>query len=191
VAPEKGLDRLAGAYRRLRHDGRLPASRLEAAGYLGGEHRDYLAGIERRLREWGLAEEFVYHGELDRAGKLAFLARLDVFSVPAPYHEAKGLSVLEAMATGVPVVLPRSGAFIELIGRTNGGLLVEPDDEESLAEGLRRIWSDRELGSSLGRQGAEGVRTSHTVGTMADRAIEVYRELAGRSVTAGGVAVSA
>ena len=69
-----------------------------------------------------------YHGEVDREEKLAFLRGLDVLSVPATFDEPKGMFVLEAMASGVPVVQPRRGGFIEIVERTGGGLLVERDD---------------------------------------------------------------
>ena len=56
-------------------------------------------------------------------------------SVPATYAEPKGIFLLEAMATGVPVVQPRRGAFPEILETTGGGLLVDADDEEALAGG--------------------------------------------------------
>ena len=93
----------------------------------------------------GLSEEFVYRGAVDRAGKLEFLRSLDVLSVPATYDEPKGMFLLEAMASGVPVVQPRRGAFTEVVEKTGGGLLVEPDSPEALADGLHRMWSDRQL----------------------------------------------
>jgi glycosyltransferase involved in cell wall biosynthesis len=177
IAPEKGLDRLCAAYRRLRRDGRLPAARLEAAGYLGPEHRAYLDGILRQMGAADLGGEFVYHGALDREEKLAFLRRLDVFSVPTPYHEPKGLFLLEAMACGVPVVQPRCGAFPEMIARTAGGVLVEPDSEEALADGLFSLYRDREQARRLGQQGAAGVRAHYSVGAMAERVLEIYGEM--------------
>ncbi len=135
VAPEKGLQELAEAYRVLRQDKGLPKARLEAAGYLGNEHRSYLAGIERQMREWGLGDEFRYHGGVDRAQKIEFLRGLDVLSVPGPYPDPKGTYLLEAMAAGTPVVQPRRGAYTETIERTGGGLLVEPTTD-ALADGL-------------------------------------------------------
>jgi len=178
VAPEKGLDRLADAYVLLRRERGLPPSRLEAAGYLAAEHRDYLARIERRLSGAGLRDEFQYHGEMDRAAKVRFLRGLDVFSMPAPYHEPKGLSVLEAMASGVPVVQPRHGAFPEMIERMGGGLLVSSDSIESLAEGLWQLWVDRELRDKLGRAAVVGVRTHYGINRMARDTVAVFEDVA-------------
>ena len=117
--------------------------RLEAAGYMARSSREYLDRVRQTLEQAGLAGEFTYRGEIDRAGKLAFLAGLDVLSVPATYDEPKGLFLLEAMASGVPVVQPRRGAFVEIVEKTGGGLLVEPDDAQQLADGLYALWSDR------------------------------------------------
>ena len=48
------------------------------------------------------------------------------------------------------MVQPRRGGFTEIVEKTGGGLLVEPDDPESLAEGLLRIYRDPELRRTLG-----------------------------------------
>ena len=95
VAPEKGLHVLAESYVHLRRSAPPGAASrsatLEVAGYLAPEHRDYLRGIERTLRDAGLASEFHYRGVLDRAQKLEFLRNLDVLSVPGTYDEPKGI----------------------------------------------------------------------------------------------------
>lgn len=178
VAPEKGLHLLAEAYRVLRRELGLADARLAAAGYLAPEHKGYLAGIEAKLRDWGLAGEFRYHGVPDRAGKIAFLQGLDAFSVPSPYAEPKGLYLLEALANGLPCVQPRHGAFPEVLQRTGGGLLFEPNDARALAEQLLVLAKDRAGARALGRGGAEGVRRHHSVARMADRALEVYGRIA-------------
>jgi glycosyltransferase involved in cell wall biosynthesis len=174
VAPEKGLHLLAEAYRVLRRELGLAEARLEAAGYLGREHRSYLAAIEQRLVGWGLGDEFRYRGTLDREEKIDFLHGLDVLSVPSPYAEPKGLYLLEALASGVPCVEPRHGAFPEVLGRTGGGVLFEPNDAHDLARRLLKLARDRRAARALGRTGAEGVRQHHSVGQMATRALEVY-----------------
>ena len=177
IAPEKGLHALAEAYRALRARPGIGASRLLAAGYLAPEHQGYLADVKAKMAAWGLADQFEYRGELDRVGKLAFLHGLDVLSVPATYEEPKGLFLLEAMAAGVPVVQPRRGAFPEILERTGGGLLVEPDRAEALAEGLLALWRDPAGRRALAETGAAGVREHYTAGRMAEEAEALYSSL--------------
>lgn len=177
VAPEKGLHVLAETYRRLRLERKsFPAARLEVAGYLGAEHAAYLGGIEKQMKDCGLKDEFHYRGVLDRRQKIEFLRSLDVLSVPATYDEPKGIFLLEAMACGVPVVQPRRGAFTEVIEKTRGGLLVEPDDPESLADGILEVQRNPQLAEELSANGFRGVREHYSVARMADRALEVYDE---------------
>jgi glycosyltransferase involved in cell wall biosynthesis len=177
VAPEKGLHRLAEAYRILRRERGLPASRLRAAGYLAPEHKGYLAGVEARLAEWGLRDEFEYRGALSREEKIRFLRELDVLSVPSDYLEPKGLYLLEAMANGVPVVQPRHGAFPEILERTGGGLLFDPPDLGGLADAVLELHADPDRAAELGRRGAEGVRQHYSARLMAERAAEVFSSL--------------
>jgi len=177
VAPEKGLHILCEAYKMLRHRGDCPPSRLEVAGYLAPEHRGYLNRIERMMREGGFAEEFHYRGVVDREEKIRFLQGLDVLSVPAVYDDPKGMFLLEAMACGVPVVEPRRGSFPEIIRKTSGGILVEPDDPQSLAEGIRAIWQHPSLAEEFRRRGEEGVRRHYSAAVMAGCALEVYATL--------------
>jgi len=174
IAPEKGLHILADAYLELRRETEFSGVTLEAAGYLAPEHRDYLRGIERTMRDAGFAHEFKYRGVLDRAHKIDYLRNLDVLSVPSTYGDAKGLFLLEAMANGVPVVQPRHGSFTEIVQTTGGGLLVEADNTAALAEGILALWKDRALLEELGRRGAAGVREHYTVARMAARAVDVY-----------------
>jgi glycosyltransferase involved in cell wall biosynthesis len=176
IAPEKGLHLLADAYHRLRSRPNAPPARLLAAGYLLNEHRDYLSSIEQRLRDWGRASEFTYAGAPDREGKIARLREMDVFSMPAIYAEPKGLSLLEAMANGVPIVQPRRGAFTEIVERTGGGVLVTPDDPGALADALLALLLDRDRAAALGRAGAAGVRQHYSAEHMAVAAEKVYEE---------------
>jgi glycosyltransferase involved in cell wall biosynthesis len=139
--------------------------------------RAYLEGARAVLAQAGLQGEMTYRGELDRAGKRAFLRDLDVLSVPATYDEPKGMFLLEAMASGVPVVQPRRGAFIEIVGKTGGGVLVDQDDPEALAAGLHSLWADAGMRERLGRTGYEGVRRHYTIAHSADRLSAVYESL--------------
>ncbi len=174
IAPEKGLHLLAEGYRQFR--ARFPEleCRLEAAGYMGPEHKPYLASIERQFADWGLADEFRYRGAVDRAGKIAFLQNASVLSVPGHYADPKGIYVLEGMACGVPFIQPDHGAFPELRERTQGGVLVKPDDPASLADALGLLAADSQLRARLGANAFEGVRRHHTVSHMAESAVAAY-----------------
>jgi glycosyltransferase involved in cell wall biosynthesis len=179
VAPEKGLHVLAQAYKELRTKGLLPKARLEAAGWMAPEHASYLSDIQADLKAAGLDGEFRYHGTVDRVQKINFLRSLDVLSVPATYNEPKGIFLLEAMACGVPVVQPRRGGFTEVVEKTGGGLLVEPDSVDALVEGLAKIYREPQLAQSLGSSGFDNVRKHYNVSLMADRALEVYETIVG------------
>lgn len=174
VCPEKGLHTLCEAYRYLRERTDFSGATLEAAGYLTPEHKSYLKQVERQMKDWGLGHEFQYRGVLNRAQKIDFLRNLNVLSVPGSYNEPKGIYLLEAMANGVPVVQPRRGAFPEIVEKTGGGILVEPDSVEALANGILPLWKDRKQAEALGRRGAAGVREHYSVAKMAQRTLEVF-----------------
>jgi glycosyltransferase involved in cell wall biosynthesis len=178
IAPEKGLHLLCEAYRRLAlRAGASRPTRLWAAGYLGPEHRAYLAGIQQQMEAWGLAAQFRYHGELDRGAKLAYLRELSVLSVPGAYEDPKGLFLLEALASGVPLVQPRRGAATEIVETTGGGILVAPEDPDALADGLLALLSAPETRRTLLERGYDGVRAHYSAALMRDRALEVYGSL--------------
>ncbi len=177
IAPEKGLHVLIDAFRILAGEVGHDRVRLRVAGYLGLDRRSYLAGIRERLAEWRLDGGVEFLGELYRPGKLAFLRGLDVLSVPATFEEPRGRYVLEALASGVPVVEPRHGAFPELIESTGGGHLVEPGSAEGLAAGLRRLMEDPLLRRELGERGRRAVHARHGAGAMADATLALYQRL--------------
>jgi glycosyltransferase involved in cell wall biosynthesis len=183
IAPEKGLHNLAEAYRILRTEHGLPPSRLIAAGYLPPEHKPYLEQITNGLAKAGLAEEFVYRGAVERAKKVQFFHEIDVLSVPTPYHEPKGLFVLEAMACGVPVVQPNHGAFPEVIARTGGGVLSASDAGRDVADAIATLWKDPARRREIGQRGADGVRNHYTVRHMAEAVLHAYRDATQQDVS--------
>jgi glycosyltransferase involved in cell wall biosynthesis len=84
--------------------------------------------------------------------------------------------LIEAMANGVPVVQPRRGAFIEIVEKTGGGLLVEPDNPDSLADGFHALWRDRATAAALGERAFNGARSHYTVAHSAERLLDVYQQ---------------
>jgi glycosyltransferase involved in cell wall biosynthesis len=181
ICPEKGLHFLVDAFHRLAEKVGKEKVCLKAAGYLGKRDHAYLDNIKEQVKAWDLSDQFEYIGEVDRQGKLDFLQSLDVFSVPTTYREPKGLYVLEALASGVPVVQPAHGAFPELIQATGGGILVEPNLPESLADGIHSLMLDFELRAFLGNQGRAKVHQDYNDDVMADATLKVYEQYGPRT----------
>jgi len=177
VCPEKGFHILVEAFRILCERKELPPIRLRAAGYLGKADKPYLARIEEQLRNWGLADRFEYAGEPDRNGKIAILQSFDVMSVPAIYHESKGLSILEALANGVPVVQPAHGSYPEIIADTGGGVLCEPENPEDLAAKLEMFIREPRLVEEHGARGHRAIRERYSDRRMAEETIGLYKRL--------------
>lgn len=178
ICHEKGLHLLIEAAEKLSSaNPATPPFEIHAAGYLGGGDREYLAAIERRVAHGPLAGRFTYHGELDRAAKIAFLQSLDVLSLPTVYRESKGLPVLEAWANAIPTLLPDHGAFPEMIADAGGGLLHRPLDADDLAGQLQEILHHPGQAAELGRRGQEAVQDRYHAAAMASRTLDLYASL--------------
>jgi glycosyltransferase involved in cell wall biosynthesis len=180
VCADKGLHQLADALKLLAADPDVPLVRVRAAGYLDPADRPYLAKIERRMADAGLSDRFQYVGELDHAGKIAFLQSLDLFCLPTVYRESKGLSVFEAWANGVSAVLPAHGAFPEMIADTGGGVLCPPGDATALAAALKLMILDPDFAAECGRRAQQVVHAQYNSEVMARRMIALYDEVTGR-----------
>jgi alpha-1,3-rhamnosyl/mannosyltransferase len=91
-----------------------------------------------------------YLGYLPENDLAALMAGSAVFVMPSLY-EGFGLPVLEAMASGVPVVTSRGGALEEVAG--DAAILVDPQDTEEIAAGIQRVLDDSALRETLVRKG--------------------------------------
>jgi glycosyltransferase involved in cell wall biosynthesis len=163
----KGLGLLVDAFILLKRRPECARVRLRLAGSCTASDQRYVDEQQAKLAAAGIAGDVEVLTNLSRDEKLAFLRTLSVFSVPATYGEAFGLYVIEALASGVPVVQPRLGAFPELIEKTGGGLLCEAQDPASLAEGLATLVADRGRARTLGAQGRRAVIEHFSAEAMA------------------------
>ena len=165
VAPEKGLHVLAEAFRLVQAE--EPHAVMQAAGYMGSEHREY-------LNECHKFSKFEYLGTLDRDQKQRFLEGLDVICVPSPYADPKGTYLLEALAAGTPFVQARHGAFSEIEAKTGGGLLADSADPQPIAAKLLELIRDRPRVRALAEAGLAGVHREYGLRRSAERAVEIY-----------------
>jgi glycosyltransferase involved in cell wall biosynthesis len=180
LAPEKGLDVLVEAFCRLAKRPGLETTRLEVAGYLGTDQVSWVGALRRRLASDGLASRARFLATITPDAKRDLLERADVFCVPTRHPEPKGLFAFEALASGVPLVLPDHGAFPELLARAGGGLLVPPLDVDALASTLETVLLDPSLRERLSAEGRAAAESYFHSGRMAQETIEIYREVLAR-----------
>lgn len=168
---EKGLDTLVEAYLLLRKRDRIKNVRLHIGGGCGPADEPFVAEMRKRLAAEDVLQDVQFFPNLERGPKQEFLRNLSVFSVPALYGEAFGLYIIEALASGVPVVQPEVAAFSELIAATGGGRLCTPGAAGALAEVLEQVLADPKLAQTLGQKGRQAVLERFTSEHMARQII--------------------
>jgi glycosyltransferase involved in cell wall biosynthesis len=181
IVPVKGLDLLVEALRLLLAKGRN--ARLLIAGKV--MDAKYWREITAQIAAAGLEAHVEYLGEVDFAGKLAFLRRCGVYVLPTRLPESRGVAVMEALAAGVPVIVPAAGVFQEMIAATGGGLTVPSFDPEGLAQALTYLQDHPEEADTLATNGAAGIRRLYSAETMVDRMLDDYTALVAPGSAAG------
>ena len=133
--------------------------------------------VEQQLDALGVRDRVEMLGERHDVADL--LAAADVF-VLASRSEGAPLSILEAMAAGLPVVASDVGGVAELVADGETGLLVPPSDPAALATALARVLDDRELSGRMGAAGRARARDRFDLAGLRAAHLELYaRELSG------------
>jgi glycosyltransferase involved in cell wall biosynthesis len=181
ACPEKGLDQALKALAILARDRDVE---LVAAGATVEAERIYLAGCLALAEDLGVADRFTWRGQVDRAGKLALLGDIDLFTLPTTHPEAKGLSAIEAMAAGVPVVAAAHGTFPELLDGERAGLLHTPQDPADLARAITVLADAPDRAAACGRHGHALARSRHSAAAMAAGHEALYDRVVGQASVA-------
>jgi glycosyltransferase involved in cell wall biosynthesis len=137
-----------------------------------GPLRDSLAEYTQRL---GLGETVRFLGK--RSDVEDVLASFDIF-VSSSRSEGLSNTILEAMATGLPVVATDVGGTDELVQHGTTGLLVRANDSETLASAIRSLALDDEQRQIMGRAGRRRVESEFDLAGMIRRYEELYLRLA-------------
>lgn len=174
------LDRRKAHDTLLRAFSRVPAPvRLLIVG--GGPLRAELTSL---VAELGLAQRVEFLGELPHS-VVAKLQAGALCATLASRDEPFGIAAVEAMALGTPVIATDVGGLRGIVTHEESGLVVPVDDEEALAEALRRLTSDGELRQRLGRAAAERVESLFDWREWASRYVDSAFESAGARSAAG------
>ena len=161
----KGLALLLETWRQLREE--FAAGTLVLVGEGGGDMHDCEATLREFTARHGLDSCVRFTGPVSNVED--WLRAADVFAFPAR-NEAFGLSLVEAMACGLPAVTTAVGGIRDFVEHQVNAWVVAPDDASGLAEGIRSLLGDQDRAAGLGRGaratvrdrfGAEAVATAY------------------------------
>ncbi len=173
----KGLEYLLKAFRLINPD--YPDSRLIVVGPGTRLRGKYM----KMVSEAGL-EDVVFVGGVDEYEKTRYYSTADIFCAPATGHESFGIVLLEAMATGKPVVASNIPGYASVLTSGAEGLLVPPEQEVPLAQAITQLIRDKALCRQMGRCGIT-TADNYSWEKVSARVMDYYDKiLAGKTVTA-------
>lgn len=178
VRAQKGVDLLVEAA--LRVFPRHPRAQLVFSGRVTPDNRAFADALMARAKAAGLEDRIRFLGEIPWDEVVRLYRALDLFAAPARW-EGFGLTPLEAMASGVPVIAARVGAYETLIRDGETGTLVPREDAEALAAALDRWLSDDAGRAAAGRAARAHVEENHAIESEARAIVAVYRRLLDRA----------
>jgi glycosyltransferase involved in cell wall biosynthesis len=125
-----------------------------------GQHKSYVEAIRTRISPVA-AERLHFHDFVPHGGLVRLYAQADLFVLPSLY-EPFGIPLIEAMASGIPVVASRCGGIPDIVLDGVTGCLVERENVEDLTSTIGRLFDDTDWRMAMGRAGRERVEAHFT-----------------------------
>jgi glycosyltransferase involved in cell wall biosynthesis len=139
----------------------------------GAPFKTYAPDLVQKL---GIRHRVKFTGKLSSEDLRREYHSAQVTAVPSLY-EGFGLPAAESMACGTPVVATSAGALPEVVGEDGTGVLVPPRDARALAMAIRRVLEDGDQRERMAKAGRERVENLFSWRKVAERTVEVYKEL--------------
>lgn len=174
IRRQKGTDVFVDAMIRLLPD--CPGWGAIVLGRATAKDEGFLADLKARVAAAGLSDRILFPGEVPPSATPDWYAALDLFVAPQRW-EGFGVTPLEAMASGVPVVATTVGAFPELVVDGETGALIPPGDVAAMADAAAR-WMKDDGARRVGGEAARAhVTAKFTLESEAEAINDVYRRL--------------
>jgi mannosyltransferase len=155
---------------------------LDACGIVLGrateQHMGFERDLKRRIADAGLTDRILFLGEKPVHDMARWYQALDLFVAPSR-EEGFGLTPLEAMACGVPVIASRAGAYEDIVDDGVTGRLVDTGDLAAMTHAMHTFAADAEQLRTAGEASRTRVEAVFPIQREADLIIDVYRNLAG------------
>lgn len=148
----------------------FPGMRLVFGGNGNLEHYKTIA------YELGIADRCDFLGWVSGEDKERLFERSGIYCLPSK-NEAMPMSLMEAMAHGVPVIATRVGGVPQLVENGIDGLLMDVDDVAALSRLLVKLAGSTELRTELGLAGRKKIELSFSINTAIDRLVGIYQNL--------------
>jgi phosphoheptose isomerase len=178
MVPRKGIDNVIQGFARLMRNERIPATLVVVGGETDQPDPKLTPEINRLQRvahEEGIADQVIFTGRKNRRLIKYYYSAADVF-VTTPWYEPFGITPLEAMACGVPVIGAEVGGIKYSVSEGKTGFLVPPNDPVALSERLAQLLTHDELRARMGENAIRWVHTKFTWNKVTDELKEVYEK---------------
>jgi glycosyltransferase involved in cell wall biosynthesis len=185
LCPPKGLETVVESFLLLRRRRGGGGIRLHLGGAMTPEDKGFVSTLQARIEREGAGGDISWFPNMSFGGKQEFLRGLTLLSVPSRFPEVFGLFLIEAMASGVPVVQPRSGAFPEIVEGTGGGWIYDGQGAEVLADAWEASLSDEKEIARRGAAGRAGVERGYTAEGMAREYARIAEATVAKDVEGG------
>ncbi|MEO0678176.1 MAG: glycosyltransferase family 4 protein [Pseudomonadota bacterium] len=140
------------------------------------QHVDFQKGLEQKIRNAGLHHRIRFVAEVPVDEIVDWYRALDLFVAPQRW-EGFGLTPLEAMACGVPVIATRVGAFEELVVDYETGRLISAGDVDAMVEAIAETLSDKTTLPKWSEAARRHTETNFRIEGEADKILSVYEDL--------------
>lgn len=152
----------------------IPKIKIWIVGDVPSSKEAYKEQIQVLVRRLGLWPYTEFLGTQRNIPEI--LSHLDLLVLATTTHEAFGRVIIEAQASGVPVVATEVGGVVDIIEHKKTGLLVPPAEHNSMAEAIIRIFKEPQLALTLAENARKNVQEKYNVELMVKNTLEVYKE---------------
>lgn len=177
MCEENGLAVLVDAFILLKRNPEYKEVRLKITGGNTDDDLPFIKIQKKKLHASGLDDFVSWDEDFGTDERREFFDNVKLISVPVLNGEAFGLYLLEALASGIPVVQPALGAFPEVVEKSEGGIIYAPNDPVALAEALGSVILDNERLNDLSIKGISGVKKHFDIYKQADKMVKIYERV--------------